>query len=259
MPIKHLNDTTSAKAFFNKPRAVLLDLDDTIIVDDAVSEKSWRAVCNRFAPLVGRIGVGELYSSIKSSSDAYWGDTANHRQGRLDLYQARREVVIMAFSNLGLGTANMAIEIADAFSAEKDRLITLVPGAMEILHLLKNSGLRMALITNGSSLVQRRKIQRFQLESFFDFILIEGEMGMGKPDERVFQEALTKLKVNAPEAWMVGDDLIRDISGAQKLGIWSIWVDWREAGLPQTASIFPNCIIKSLSQLSEIYTDWCKY
>jgi hypothetical protein len=67
-----MNDISDRRFTPNQPRAVLLDLDDTIIVDDSVSEPSWRIVCNRFAPLIGSISADEFYSTIKACSDDFW-------------------------------------------------------------------------------------------------------------------------------------------------------------------------------------------
>ena len=255
MPIDSVNNSASNKNLLEKPRAILLDMDDTIIVDDPVSEKSWRTVCRRFAPRIGIDDPDALYAAIKASSRDFWRDYNNHRQGRLDLRSARRDVVVRAFAGLGLKADSTAVELADAFSVEKDRAIAPLPGALETLQLFKERGLPLALITNGASDIQREKIRRFDLARFFDTILIEGEFGVGKPDERVFRAALDRLNVPASHAWMVGDDLDRDIAGAKNAGVRSIWVDWRGRGLPEKSAVRPDCIIGSLSQLSEVFLD----
>jgi putative hydrolase of the HAD superfamily len=231
------------------PKAILLDLDDTILADDAVTAKAWQAACNRFASLVGGIKAEELYITISEVSKSYWADPEQHRQGRLDLIQARRQVVSLAFIRLGLQAHQVAIELADSYSAEKERLISPRPGSIETLQVLKSSGVRLALLTNGGAALQRKKIDRFGLETFFDCIFIESEFGAGKPDERIFRAALEKLCITAAEAWMVGDDLERDISGAQKAGIFSIWLDWRGSGLPESTRIKPDRIIRQISEL----------
>lgn len=48
---------------------------------------------------------------------------------------------------------------------------------------------------------------------------------------------------------MVGDDLQRDIAGAQALGLFTIWVDWRSAGLPESSPVRPDRIIRSINEL----------
>jgi putative hydrolase of the HAD superfamily len=231
------------------PKAILWDLDDTIITDDAVSEIAWRAACRKYAPLVGKLDADDLYSLIRETSAEYWKYPEQHREGRLNLYAARREVVRLAFSNSGINAGEMADGLADTYTLEKDRAIIPVPGAMDTLRHFKQEGLRLALITNGSPDVQRQKVKRFELETLFDCILIEGEFGVGKPDERIFRAALKMLKVAASETWMVGDDLQRDLAGAQKLGIFSIWVDWRGNGLSPSSPVQPDYIIKSIQEL----------
>ena len=176
-------------------------------------------------------------------------DPEKHRVGRLDLYQTRRELVAKALIESGLGSSTLGHQIADAFSAEKDRLIAPLPGAIETLQKLKDNHISLALVTNGGSLVQRSKIERFDLARYFTYILVEGEFGFGKPDRRVYQACLEELKADAGQSWMVGDDLNRDIGGAMQVGMRGIWVDWRKKGLSPDSPVKPDCIITTLSDL----------
>lgn len=233
----------------NSPQAVFIDLDDTIIVDDSLGEGVWKSVCNRYAPVIGRVTADELYAIIRQTTGAFWADPENHRRGRLDLYQTRRELVTKALVESGLGDQKLGFEIAEAFTNEKDALIEVIPGALETIRKLKIRRIPLALITNGGAVVQRYKIERFGLAGFFDYILIEGEFGVGKPDCRVFQTCLEKLKAEASESWMVGDDLNRDIGGAMQSGIKGIWVDRRQKGLPDNSPVKPDLIIKTIADL----------
>jgi putative hydrolase of the HAD superfamily len=233
----------------SRGHAILLDLDDTIVTDDVISEETWRGVCRRFAPYVRECSSEELYDAIKNTAVGYWGDPRNHSKGRLNLVGTRREIVRLALRGIGIGDDEFADKLADTYSSEKESAITLIPGAIDTLRSFKEYGLRLAMITNGNSEVQRRKIRRFGLDAIFDFILIESEFGVGKPDARVFYTVLKELNVVASAACMIGDDLDRDIAGAQRLGIYSIWVDWRYSGLPLHSRIKPDCIINTLSQL----------
>jgi putative hydrolase of the HAD superfamily len=61
---------------------------------------------------------------------------------------------------------------------------------------------------------------------------------------------MAELKLEPSETWMVGDDLERDIAGAQGVGIYSIWVDWRGLGLPLNSLIEPDHIIRDITQLN---------
>ncbi len=107
----------------------------------------------------------------------------------------------------------------------------------------------MGLITNGNGEFQRNKIRRFDLTRFFEAVIIEGEFGAGKPDRRVFLAAMESLGAAPAQAWMVGDDLGRDIQPAQELGLGTVWVDFENAGLPAGCPISPMLIVRSITEL----------
>ena len=232
------------------PKAILLDLDDTIVAWEAVADTSWQKICHRFASRVDRLEVSRLITAIKETRDWYWSDPVRHSQGRLNLTATRRELIAIALNRLGIDDPALAREIADAYKVEREKAIFIVPGAIDTLNHLRNCGCHLALITNGSSESQREKIRRFKLAPLFDYILIEEEFGVGKPDKRFFLHVLDKLESKSAEAWMVGDDLERDVAGAQSLGVYGIWMDWRCEGLPESTSVQPDRIINTLSELS---------
>jgi len=116
---------------------------------------------------------------------------------------------------------------------------------------LRARGLPLALVTNGDAGQQRDKIERHDLARYFGAILIEGEFGCGKPEERVYREALHQLGVGPGDAWMVGDHLEWDVLAPQRLGLTGVWIDREGAGLPAQADARPHRIIRSLSELLE--------
>ena len=233
-----------------KPEAILFDLDDTILADDEVYEKAWRNVFEKPVPQACELDVPRLRTAIRQASEWYYGDPERLRRARQDLRTARREVVAMALSSLGIDDRRLARELADSYGEEKEKAIFVYPGAIETLSHFRKQGVPIALLTNGSSELQRKKIERFELAPFFSHILIEGELGMGKPDEQIFRHALELLGVVHPsETWMVGDRLEMDVRPAQKLGIYAIWVDWRGDGLPESSPVQPDRIIRRLSEL----------
>ena len=93
-------------------------------------------------------------------------------------------------------------------------------------------------------------MNRFNLNKFFELILIETEVGFRKPDIRIYELVLEKLSLISDDVWMVGDNLIWDIEAPQKIGIYSIWNDFKREGLPVASSIIPNKIIDSISDLA---------
>ena len=79
-------------------------------------------------------------------------------------------------------------------------------------------------------------------------IVISGEIGIGKPDARPFELALEGLAVPARDAVMVGDSLERDVAGARRAGLRSVWLDRDGRGEPMDRSS-PDARIRSLREL----------
>ena len=156
---------------------------------------------------------------------------------------------MMAFESLGIENTDSAEPRALRFDAIKKAEIGFFPGAIEALRHLRGRGQKMGLVTNGSELLQREKIERFNLEPLFDCIVIEGAYGAGKPDRRVFDFAHETLDVSPAEVWMVGDNLLNDIAGAQAVGIYSTWVDWNNSGIPKDCAAVPDRVIRSIAEL----------
>ena len=229
------------------PKAILLDLDGTILDSIGDPGRLWQQVCEEAAAHVPGLAPADLHAEIEHFRAWYWSDAERHRRGRLALDQARTEIVGLALRRLGVLNAagspetiedeRLATRIAAAFSARRDAALQPLPGAIETLHHLRALGIRLALLTNGDGAAQWRKIDRFALAPLFDCILVEGEVGVGKPDERIYRRALEQLGVVPADTWMVGDNLEWDVLGPQRLGIRGIWLD---TGTPQAPPTRPS-------------------
>lgn len=238
------------------PRAILFDLDDTILSAYAQPELAWRAVTGTFEALLAPLSPEAAAAGIIEFADIYWDDEARARDRRLDLYRARREVVEGAFRRIAAAGGprfddDVARTIADRYSAYRDEEMYVFPGAAETIDELKARGVRLALVTNGAAEMQRAKIERFDLARRFDHIQIDGEVGFGKPEERAYWHALGALDVAPKETWMVGDNLEWEVAAPQRLGIFAIWHDHLGAGLPPAPPARPDRIIRALPELLE--------
>lgn len=96
----------------------------------------------------------------------------------------------------------------------------------------------LCLLSNGSSSMQRRKLVNAGIEHLFSDIFISGELGISKPDIAIFEHVLERYDVSACDCIMVGDDPVRDIEPAKKIGLCSIWLDKNvEVGIPENRGI----------------------
>lgn len=236
-------------AMVKLPQAVLLDLDDTILDDTGGVISSWRDACESHRATMNGLEPEVIFEAIDRIREWYWSDSDRHRVGRLNLAWARGEVVRHALADIGVDNPDLATRIGDTYHALRDQGIKPFDDSVATVHWLREQGCKLALLTNGGSRGQREKIDRFDLATLFDTILVEGEVGYGKPDPRIYTRALNELGVAAEQSWMVGDNLEWDVAGPQRQGITGIWIDARGKGLPPGHHVRPDRIIGRLADL----------
>jgi putative hydrolase of the HAD superfamily len=234
------------------PQAILFDLDDTILSAYSRPHLAWIKVAEQFATALAPLEPVAVATAITAFARAFWADPVQHKHWRFRPTEARQRIVAGGFAELGTvnGSRREVIDaMAARFTALREEEMHVFPGACETLDRLKELGVRLALVTNGPAEVQRKKLTRFSLERHFDHIQIEGEHGFGKPEERAYTHAMASLGVAAEHTWMVGDNLEWEVAGPQLLGIYAVWHDPHDLGLPPDSPIRPDRIIRSLPEL----------
>jgi putative hydrolase of the HAD superfamily len=234
------------------PRAMLIDMDDTILSAYGRPEIAWNNVAAEFSEEFAPLSSQQVAAAVLDSGRRFWS-TAD-AAWRLKLAEARHVVVRDGFAALAAAghpplPMDLATRLADRFSAYREEEMFIFPGAHDAIDALKALGVKLALVTNGAAGPQRAKVERFALTHRFDHIQIEGEHGFGKPEERAYLHAMQALGVTAAETWMVGDNLEWEVEAPQRLGIYAIWIDVHGDGLPADSTIKPDRIIRSLSEL----------
>lgn len=236
------------------PKAILFDLDDTLIRAYAQPEEAWTRLLHVFAPhLDAHDGdaIEQVRVAIMEEARAFWNDRAEAAKWRLDIPAARRLSVRRGLARLGRDDEALADRIADSFTELRRSEYRLYPDAHATVDRLRAAGVRLALVTNGAGETQRAKIERFELGHRFDHIQIEGEFGQGKPELAVYRHALDRLGAAPEEAWMVGDNYEWEVVAPQALGMCGIWYDPFDAGVPAHATLKPARIIRRLAELVE--------
>lgn len=238
------------------PRALFFDLDDTIVSFSTGQERLWSTVLSKHAEALAVAGVERDLATLSRVLDevvgpAYWADEERAVKGRLELYRARREVLMLGLRELGWELPDVeAFRIADAYTDAKEHAVAPLGDAITVVHQLRQRGYSLALLTNGGSEFQRRKIRRYELDQLFDVILVEGEWGVGKPHRSVFEEALRRVSVAPADVWMIGDNFDADICGAASVGISGVWVHHGRA-LPE-GSVKPLHTVAHIRQLLDL-------
>jgi putative hydrolase of the HAD superfamily len=120
-------------------------------------------------------------------------------------------------------------------------------GAKNMLEEFRSRGLRLGVVSNGNGPSQNIKVDILGFRPFLEFVLVSGEVGVNKPDERMYQLALDTIKLPPGQVVFVGDHPLNDVIIPQRLGMSAVWIsgifDW-PAGYP-----LPSFSVQSLAEL----------
>lgn len=226
--------------------AVLFDLDGTLCyysvsVAEAIAESLHRAG-------EPRDRFGDLDVAAERF-DALWYEI-EPENGSI---RALREGVWAHLSaEHGITDPSFAQRCASIYEQIRVPSITLFRGARELLLDLRRT-YRVGLLTNGPSDMQWPKIERLEIASLFDAIVVSGDAGIHKPDGRVFEILLERLQVDAQEAVYVGNSMPIDIVGAKNMGMQAVWVNGQDAHAPEEATkVTPDVELVNIDELREV-------
>jgi HAD superfamily hydrolase (TIGR01549 family) len=125
----------------------------------------------------------------------------------------------------------------------------LIPGAAEMMRALRAQGYPLALVADGPAATFVNNLAPYGLYDLFAVYAVSGDLGYEKPDARIFHHALQQLGIAAEQAGrvlMLGNNLSRDIAGANAVGMVSVWLDWapRRSKTPANALEVPDFTLK---------------
>lgn len=251
-------------------QAIIFDLDDTLIVEEAGVEAAFMEICKQ-AEQHCSVDASKLCTVVRETARDIWhqsparaycvkigisswegltarfeGDDPNLRVLREWAPHYRLDTWNGALVKCGVDNIDLANQLADAFQRNWRTHYTLYDDAVYCLDELTKF-YQLALLTDGPPDIQREKIKITGIEKYFTEIIVSGEVGYGKPDYRSYQLVLSRLGVRPESTWYVGDSLERDILGANAIGIKTIWVN--RYGLPRDESIVPDLEVSNLEQV----------
>ncbi|WEK55817.1 MAG: HAD family hydrolase [Candidatus Cohnella colombiensis] len=253
-------------------KAVLFDLDDTLLWDERSVSEAFRNTCRVGAEATG-LNEEELEASVRREAralyetyetfsftqmiginpfEALWG---NFKKGEHDMFRKLELLApdyrVQSWTNglaaLGVHNAELGKELAEYFPAQRRTLPYVYDETFAILDELRQE-YKLLLLTNGSPDLQQEKLDGVpSLIPYFDAIVISGNFGEGKPSTKLFTHAMEQIGISANEGVMVGDKLTTDILGANRAGMTSIWIN--RHGHTRNDEIIPSYEIKSLTDL----------
>jgi putative hydrolase of the HAD superfamily len=227
-------------------QAVLFDLDDTLHDDTHTYQRAAELVAEEVAAERG-IDARALLAAYIAESDRFWKTLSSEMLG-LSLSGLRVTMWTAALRAVGIDEPALAERSAVLYNEHRRGLLALWPGVLELLAGLRARGCRLGLLTNGFAETHREKIVLLQLEDVFDEVFIADEVGMVKPDPRLFRYACEKLGAAPEAAAMVGDRFDRDIRGAHAVGLYTVWMNVRHETVPLEGPE-PDAIVHTVGEI----------
>ena len=152
-------------------------------------------------------------------NDALWKALERGETTQPKLKEERFRQLLTVLGREDIDPAAMGAEYAAGLGNHAD----LLPGAAEFMHAVHGK-MKIALVSNGVSAIQRSRLAKCPLTPLFDATVISEEVGVAKPDPRLLHVAMEMLGcTDKSQAVMMGDSLSADIPAAVNAGVDSIF------------------------------------
>jgi len=228
-----------------KIKHIFFDLDRTLWDFEANSHSTLEELFSIFKlEEKGILNADEFIRIYKAHNEKLWG---LYRKGDISQKDLRRDRFQRTLSDFGIKDFPLAEEIGEQYISICPKKNQLFPFAIEVLDYLSEK-YKLHIITNGFEKVQHIKLKYSDLIKYFDNIITSEQIGVMKPNPKIFEFALANANATSSESVYVGDDLAVDILGCQNCGIEGIYFNPKKEKYQEKAAFEITC----LSQLKEI-------
>lgn len=220
---------------------VWLDLDDTVIDFRANSRRALERVYAE-----GVLPAG-LFDSPKTWTESYerhnstlWG---LYNRAEITRDYLRMERFCLPLTEAGMdraGAENLSVRLDTVYLDYLAQEHATVDGAMELIADIRRHGMLTGVLSNGFSDVQHRKMRSAGLDGLIDITVLSDDIGVNKPDVRLYRHAMERSGIANPQRhMMIGDNPTTDIAGAMEAG-------W------QSALYNPTGLLRALAGVAEV-------
>lgn len=237
-------------------RAVLFDLGGTLMYShdswEPILERGYQSLADSLCEQGFFLDCAELPKTVRYHLDRYFARRDE------DLFEATYLSVLRdLLAEHGYPNVETAIirRALDAFYAQTQTNWLLEEDALLTLRTLEAGGYRLGLVSNaGDHQDVFQLVDRFQIEPFFDFVLTSAACSYRKPHPRIFELAMAHWNISSREIAMVGDSLEADIRGAQRLGIYAVWITRRVSQTANRRGVQPDAEVQTLHELPSLFS-----
>lgn len=235
-----------------RPDAVLIDLDSTILNEGYVPIAS-AAACAELAREHPDVDAPALARANIEVWLQYWPEIeADWTLGELETADLRLEVWRRTLARFDIDDEALIAEVSAMHEAHEVSSYSAFDDVHPFLDALQAAGVRVAVLTNGASDLQRIKLDVLGITNRVDALVVSGEHGAAKPDPAIFRRALDAVGGEASTTAHIGDSLRSDVGGALASGVTAVWLNRDNALRPDDAPD-PDIEVRSLAELLPLW------
>ncbi len=228
---------------------VLFDIDDTLF---STTEFARRARNNAVRAMV-EAGLGVSEPIVRAELDEVIAEFSSN-------YDHHFDKLLLRLRPSALEKVNPALIVAAGVSAYHDtkfRELRPFDDVVPVLEMLGKAGLRRGIVTHGWTTKQAEKLVRLGLLPHIDrdAVFISGQIGIAKPNPKLYQTALADLKLEPHRVMYVGDSKLHDIAPPNGLGMITVWSRRAAKNPGAHPEIEARHTIDSFTELAEILTE----
>lgn len=253
---------------------IIFDLDDTLLWDKKSIKTAFEKTCQYAATKYDidpeqleeavRKEARKLYESYETYDytvliginpfEGLWGTfddpTDSFQKMKNIVPNYRKDAWTNGLKALGIDDETFGAELGERFVEERKKHPFVYDDTYQVLDALKGK-YQLVLLTNGAPSLQNLKLTLTpEILPYFDYVIISGDFGKGKPDTSLFEYMMEKAGIIADEGIMVGDNLNTDILGSSRVGMRNVWIN-RENNL-QNPDIQPTYEVSSLTEFLQL-------
>ena len=228
-----------------KYKHLFFDLDNTLWDFDNNSKIVLGYIFDKFE--LQKKGIPSKKNFINSYKKVNVELWFKYREGLLSKEILRSRRFLKTLQAFNIKDETLSEEIGHYYVSNSPFQTKLMDGARDVLFNL-SLHYNLHIITNGFKEVQFIKLKNSGLYDFFNKIIVSEDVGVLKPNKKIFEYALNTCDAKIEESLMIGDDIISDVLGAKSFGIDQVFFDFKFSNKKNEATY----VIFHLKELEKI-------
>lgn len=210
-------------------KAVLLDVDNTLLDFDKCADDSIKSACKE----VGLKYSHDLFLTFTEVNNSLWKRIEKNQLTKEELHRIRWQTI---FDKSGIDGDGLDFE--KRFKEHLSNSSVPVEGAKELVCYLHNKNYYLATASNAAHNQQVKRLTGAGIAQYVNAFFTSYEIGIEKPNKGFFDFCLKNLPTeNKDEIIIIGDSLTADISGGINCGIKTCFFNKNHASIPENVKI----------------------